>query len=62
VEDTRPAVREARRRGLDPFGIALDTEAGAYLAHRLGSGGFTAIRRPSQPPVRPPRLCARLTR
>ncbi len=52
VEDTRHAVRGTRRQGLDPFGITLDPEADAHLAHRLGGGGFAATRRPSQPPAR----------
>ncbi len=62
VEDTRRAVREACRRGLGPFCIALDTEADTHLPRRLSSGGFAAIRHPSQPPARLPRLYARLTR
>ncbi|HDK02330.1 MAG TPA: hypothetical protein ENG84_00570 [Gammaproteobacteria bacterium] len=62
MEDTRRAVREVHRQGLDPFCIALDAEGGACLAHRLGGGGFAIIRRPSQSPARRPRRCARPTR
>ena len=37
VEDTRQAVREARRAGLIPFAVSIDTEAGEVLPGLFGS-------------------------
>ncbi len=61
IEDTREAVREARRRGLFPFCITIDREAAGYLPHLFGADGFAIIRRPQELPTRLPQLYARLT-
>ncbi|MFA7618394.1 MAG: VWA domain-containing protein [Thiohalomonadaceae bacterium] len=61
IEDTREAVREARRRGLFPFCITIDREAADYLPHLFGANGFTIIRRPQELPTRLPQLYAQLT-
>ncbi|QBF26484.1 VWA domain-containing protein [Pseudomonas tructae] len=61
VEDTREAVREARRMGLTPFCITIDREAGAYLPYMFGSNGYSLIRQPEQLPLRLPQLYRQLT-
>ncbi len=62
VEDTRMAIIEARRRGLLPFCVTIDTTAGDYLPYLFGSGGFVVIRRPEELPSQLPQLYLRLTR
>lgn len=61
VEDTRVAVQEARRLGLQPFCVTIDREAGEYLPHLFGPDGFVVIRNPEELPRRLPQLYARLT-
>lgn len=62
VEDTRLAIIEARRQGLQPFCVTIDEEAGHYLPHLFGAGGYVVIRRPHELPEELPLLYARLTR
>jgi nitric oxide reductase NorD protein len=61
IEDTRHAVREARRLGLTPFCVTIDEQGNDYLPHLFGKGGYLVIRRPSELPSRLPLLYARLT-
>ncbi|QHF28411.1 nitric oxide reductase activation protein NorD [Pseudomonas sp. R32] len=61
VEDTREAVREARRLGLTPFCITIDRKAGAYLPYMFGSNGYALIHQPEQLPQRLPQLYRQLT-
>jgi len=61
IEDTRMAVQEARRRGLQPFCVTIDARAGDYLPHLFGADGFVVIRRPMDLPRELPLLYARLT-
>jgi len=61
VEDTRHAVREARRLGQTPFCVTIDERGNDYLPHLFGSGGYVVIRRPSELPSKLPLLYARLT-
>ncbi|ROR29494.1 nitric oxide reductase activation protein NorD [Inmirania thermothiophila] len=61
IEDTREAVREARRQGLVPFCVTIDEEGAAYLPHLFGSEGFVVVRRPGELPRELPLLYARLT-
>lgn len=62
IEDTRMAIHEARRLGLQPFCVTIDREGGAYLPYLFGPAGFTIIRRPEDLPSRLPLLYAQLTR
>lgn len=62
IEDTRMAVIEARRQGIQPFCVTIDTEARGYLPHIFGPGGFTVIRKPEELPNELPLLYAQLTR
>lgn len=41
VEDTRMAIREARRRGLTVFGITVDEHAYDYFPYIFGRGAYT---------------------
>lgn len=61
IEDTRHAVQEARRQGLEPFCVTIDPAGNDYLPHLFGSGGYVVIRRPAELPSRLPLLYARLT-
>jgi nitric oxide reductase NorD protein len=61
IEDTRHAVWEARRRGLEPFCVTIDPEGNDYLPHLFGNGGYVVIRRAAELPSRLPLLYARLT-
>lgn len=62
VEDTRMAVLEARRLGLEPFCVTVDSDANDYLGHLFGAGGYVVISKPEELPRKLPLLYARLTR
>lgn len=61
IEDTRQAVLEARRQGLQPFCVTIDAKGNDYLPHLFGNGGYVVIRQPSELPKRLPLLYAQLT-
>ena len=61
IEDTRHAVRAARREGLQPFCITIDPHGNDYLPHLFGRNGYAVIHNPSQLPGLLPALYARLT-
>jgi nitric oxide reductase NorD protein len=61
IEDTRHALKQARDLGLQPFCVTVDQQAGEYLPHLFGSGGYVVIHCPSQLPRELPLLYARLT-
>ena len=54
-------VTQARDPGLQPFCVTVDRQAGEYLPHLFGSGGYVVIHCPSQLPRELPLLYARLT-
>ncbi|HJW04508.1 MAG TPA: VWA domain-containing protein [Azospira sp.] len=62
IEDTRMAIIEARKRGLQPFCVTIDREGESYLPHLFGPAGYAVIRRPEELPQRLPLLYAQLTR
>lgn len=62
IEDTREAIREARRAGLLPFCITIDDEGEDYLPYLFGRSHYTLIRRATELPGKLPQLYARLTR
>ncbi|MDT8410550.1 MAG: VWA domain-containing protein [Wenzhouxiangellaceae bacterium] len=47
VEDTRMAVREARRCGLTVFAVTIDAEARQYFPAIFGRAGYAIVTRPS---------------
>lgn len=61
IEDTRMAVREARRAGLLPFCLTIDREGASYLPHLFGNNGYAVLRNPADLPLHLPRLYAQLT-
>jgi nitric oxide reductase NorD protein len=62
IEDTRQAVREARRAGIHPFCVTVDAKGNDYLPYVFGTGGYVVIRNPRELPRKLPLLYARLTR
>jgi len=46
VEDTRMAVREARRQGLAVFGVTVDAEARQYFPAIFGRSGYAIVSNP----------------
>lgn len=61
IEDTHNAIKEAKRLGIKPFCITIDTDAQEYLPYLFGSDGYTVILRPEQLPFRLPQLYHQLT-
>lgn len=61
VEDTRVALMEARRMGLQPFCVTIDREANDYLPHLFGIGNYAVIREPQELPHKLPLLYAQMT-
>jgi nitric oxide reductase NorD protein len=61
IEDTRMALHEARKQGLQPFCVTIDETASDYLPHLFGTQGYVVIRNPSELPRELPLLYARLT-
>lgn len=61
IEDTRHAIHEARRAGLQPFCVTIDQRAGDYLPHLFGTQSYIVIRKPSELPRRLPLLYMQLT-
>ncbi|MDH5767191.1 MAG: nitric oxide reductase activation protein, partial [Gammaproteobacteria bacterium] len=43
IEDTRMALFEARREGIHPFCITIDSEAREYLPHMYGAANYIVI-------------------
>lgn len=61
IEDTRMALIEARRKGLQPFCVTIDEKAGDYLPYMFGADNYVVIRNPAELPRELPLLYARLT-
>lgn len=61
VEDTRQAILEARREGLQPFCVTIDTKGNEYLPYLFGSNSYVVIKNPIELPKRLPLLYAQLT-
>ncbi len=62
IEDTRQAVLEAERQGLQPFCVTVDERAEDYLPYLFGSRSWVLIRDASELPRKLPLLYLRLTR
>jgi nitric oxide reductase NorD protein len=61
LEDTKMALREARRQGIEPFCITVDRQADDYLRRMYGDVGFVVIDQVEALPQRLPRIYQRLT-
>ncbi|MFC6654581.1 nitric oxide reductase activation protein NorD [Roseibium salinum] len=48
IEDTRMAVREARRAGQSVFGVTVDKSAKSWFPRLFGQGGFAVIPHPDK--------------
>lgn len=62
IEDTRHAILEAKRHGINPFCITIDQYANDYLPYLFGEQGFCLISDPERLPVLLPRLYLNLTK
>jgi hypothetical protein len=62
LEDTKTALREARRQGIDPFCVTIDREADVYMRRMYGDVQFAVIDRVESLPSRLPGIYHRLTR
>ena len=61
IEDTHMAIIEAKQRGLQPFCVTIDEQAGDYLPYLFGTGAYVVIRKPAELPRELPLLYTRLT-
>jgi nitric oxide reductase activation protein len=61
LEETKAALREAARKGIDPFCLTIDRNADAYLRRMYNDVQFAVIDRVEALPARLPRLYQRLT-
>ncbi|CAH2601803.1 Protein NorD [Rhodovastum atsumiense] len=61
VEDTRRAIREARRAGIRVFGITIDQEARDYVPALFGQGAYTIIADAARLTAALPRLYRQVT-
>jgi nitric oxide reductase NorD protein len=48
IEDSRMAVREARRAGHAVFGITIDRDSKSWFPRMFGQGGFALIPHPDR--------------
>jgi nitric oxide reductase NorD protein len=62
VEDTRKAVREARRLGVAVFGVTVDASAQSYFPALFGRGGYAIVGNIRQLPAALPAIYRQLAR
>ena len=60
LEDTKAALRECRRQGIDPFCVTIDREADHYVRRMYGDVQYTVIDRIETLPSRLPRIYKQL--
>ncbi|GIX22021.1 MAG: hypothetical protein KatS3mg121_0804 [Gammaproteobacteria bacterium] len=61
IEDTRQALREARRAGIRPFCLTIDQEGNDYLPYLFGHDGYVLLHQPAALPAALARLYLQLT-
>ena len=61
LEDTKMALREARRQGIHPFCITIDHAATDYVQRMYGDIGFLVVDEVETLPTRLPKIYQRLT-
>ena len=61
MEDTRQALLEARKAGIQPFCVTIDQQAADYLPYLFGQQRFQLIRQASELPSLLPKLYLLLT-
>ena len=62
VEDTRKAVREARRLGIAVFGVTVDASAQSYFPALFGRGGYAIVGNIRRLPAALPAIYRQLAR
>lgn len=62
IEDTRQAILEAERKGLQPFCVTIDEKAEDYLPYLFGKNAYVLIKNAAELPAKLPLLYLRLTR
>lgn len=62
VEDTRQAILEAEKKGLQPFCVTIDEQAEDYLPYLFGKNAYVLIKNAAELPAKLPLLYLRLTR
>jgi len=61
IEDTRQALLEAKREGIHPFCITIDTQAKTYLPRMYGAVNYIVIEKVSQLPLKISDIYKKLT-
>lgn len=61
IEDTRKALVEARRSGIHPFCITIDTHGRDYLPHMYGAANYVVIDEVGKLPLKVANIYRRLT-
>lgn len=61
VEDTRAAILEAQRKGLQPFCVTIDEQADEYIPYLFGRKSYVLIRNAAELPKKLPQLYMKLT-
>lgn len=61
IEDTRMAIREARKAGLRVFGVTIDENARDYFPHIFGRGAYAIVRDITRLPATLPAIYRQLT-
>lgn len=62
IEDTRQAILEAEKKGLQPFCVTIDEKAEDYLPYLFGKNAYVLIKNAAELPTKLPLLYLRLTR
>lgn len=61
IEDTRMALIEAKRNGIHPYCITIDTEGRDYLPHMYGAVNYTVVSEVRELPLKVSDIYKRLT-
>ena len=61
IEDTRKALVEARRSGIHPFCITIDTQGRDYLPHMYGAANYVVVDEVGKLPLKVANIYRRLT-
>jgi nitric oxide reductase NorD protein len=61
IEDTRQAIIEAEKMGLQPFCVTIDEKAEDYLPYLFGRNAYLLIKNVAELPSKLPLLYFRLT-
>ncbi len=62
IEDTRQAILEAEKKGLQPFCVTIDEKAEDYLPYLFGANAYVLVKKAEELPTKLPILYMRLTR